>query len=136
MNWVAEVQTTVYSRAKGILLSELSEKYEDILITEEDASLTDATFPTVYITFVGATERGQTLSGTTINAVDLTAEVHILVTAEQGIAVNREVAWEVVEAFKSMGFTATMPNIATSNYDGVYESVSRFSRVVGQGDVI
>ena len=111
MNWVAEAQTTVYSRAKGILLSELADKYKDLLITEEDTSLTDARFPTIYITFPSASERGQTLDGT-------------------------EVAWEVVEAFKSMGFTATMPNIATSNFDGVYESVSRFSRIVGQGDVI
>lgn len=136
MNWVAEIQTTVYSRLKGILLSELADKYEDILITEEDSSLTDARFPTVYVTFIGASERGQTLDGTNINAVDLSAEVHVKVTNEQGIAVNREVAWEVVEAFKTMGFTATMPNIATSNYDGVYESVSRYSRIIGQGDVI
>ena len=136
LNWVAEAQTTVYSRVKGILLSELSEKYEDILITEEDASLTDARFPTVYITFISSSERGQTLEGTSINAVELIAEVHVKVTNEQGIAVNREVAWEVVEAFKTMGFTATMPNIATSNFDGVYESVSRFSRVIGQGDVL
>ena len=135
-NWVVEAQITVYSRAKGILLSELSDKYEDILITEEDSSLTDARFPTVYISFVGAYERGQTIDGTTINAIELTAEVHTLVTNEQGISVNREVAWAVVEAFKSMGFTATMPNTAVSNIDGVYESVSRFSRVIGQGDVI
>lgn len=136
MIWVAEAQTTVYSRVKGILLSELAEKYKDIFITQEDSNLIDARFPTVYIDFVNASELGQTLSGTTINAVELTAEVHIKVTSEQGITVNREVAWQVVEAFKSMGFTATMPNLATSNYDGVYESVSRFSRVVGQGDVI
>ncbi len=136
MNWVAEVQTTVYSKAKGILLSELSEKYKDIQITEDDSSLTNPRFPTVYITFVSAPERGQTLDGTSINAVELTAEVHVYVTSNQGITVNREVAWAVVDAFKQMGFTATMPNIPTSNFDGVRESVSRFSRVVGQGDVI
>ena len=121
MSWVADRQTTIYSRVKAIITSKLKKKYSSLYVTEDNATPTTAQFPTVYITFVGASERGQTLNGTTINAVEMTVEVHIKTTKAQGLVVNREVAWEVVEAFKTMGFTATMPNIATSNIDGVYE---------------
>ena len=136
MSWVVDRQTTIYSRAKAILTSKLKKKYSDFNVTEDSAAPTNPKFPTVYITFIGATERGATLDGTTINAVNMTIEVHVKTTKAQGIVVNNDVSWEVVEAFKSMGFTATMPNIPTSNIDGVYETVSRFSRIIGQGDVI
>ena len=136
MNWIVDRQTTIYSRVKAILTSKLKKKYDSFLITEDNATPTKAVFPTVYITFVGLNEMGQTLDGMTINAINITAEVHVKTSKAQGMMDNREIAWDVVEAFKSIGFTATMPNIPTSNLDGVYESVSRFSRVIGQGDVI
>ena len=117
-------------------MSRLKSKYSDFNVTEDSATPTNPKFPTVYITFIGATERGQTLEGTTINAVNMTTEVHVKTTKAQGILANNDVSWEVVEAFKTLGFMATMPNIPTSDLDGVYESVSRFSRVIGQGDVI
>lgn len=136
MSWVADMQTTVYSRAKGILMSKLKSKYPSLNITQDDANNTYTKLPTIYIAFVNTSERGQTLDGTSINAVSMTAEVHVKTTADQGALGNSEIAWEAVEAFKTMGFTATMPPMGTSDYDGVYESVSRFQRVIGQGDVI
>jgi hypothetical protein len=136
MSWVADRQTTIYSRVSAILDAKLGDKYDELNVTMDNALSQDAMFPTVYITFVAANERGQTLDGTTINAVNMTVEVHIKTSNAQGMIVNSEVAWEVVEAFKTMGFTAIMPNIPISNIDGVYESVSRFSRLIGQGDVI
>lgn len=136
MSWVTDRQTTIYSRVDAILLSKLGDRYPNLNVTMDNAPSQEAQFPTVYITFLGESERGQTLDGTSINAVNMTVEAHIKTTHEQGVLENKEIAWDVVEAFKSMGFTATMPNIPTSNIDGVYESVSRFSRVIGQGDVI
>ena len=136
MSWVADRQTTIYSRVSAILQSKLKQKYRNLFVTLDNATPTDAQLPTVYITFIGASERGQTLNGDTINAVNMTAEVHVKTSTAQGAIVNSEVAWETVEAFKTMGFEATMPPMATSNYDGIYESVSRFSRLIGQGDVI
>ena len=136
MSWVADKQTTIYSRVSAILQSKLKKKYSSLNITQDNAMPTNAQLPTVYIAFIGANERGQTIDGTTINAVSMTAEVHVKTSNEQGVLANSDIAWEVVEAFKSLRFTATMPPIATSNLDGVYESVSRFQRVIGQGDVI
>jgi len=136
MSWVTDRQTTIYSRVKAILTSKLKKKYSGFNVTEDNAPPKDAQFPTVYITFLGTSELGRTLDGTTINAVNMTVEVHVKTTKAQGMLVNNDVSWEVVEAFKTMGFGATMPNIPTSNYDGVYETVSRFSRIVAEGDAI
>ena len=136
MSWVADRQTTIYSRASALLRSRLGKKYKNLYVTQDNATPTEAQLPTIYIAFVAANERGQTIDGTTINAVSMTAEVHVKTSTAQGAIVNNDVAWEVVEAFKTMGFTATMPNMATSDFDGIYESVSRFQRIIGQGDVI
>lgn len=134
--WVFDVQTKIYSKARAILLSQLKSKYSDLYVTEDNATPTKPRFPTVYIDFIGAPERGNTIENATINAVEMTAEVHVKVTTAQGITVNQEVAWAVVDAFKSMGFNVTLPNMAVSNIDGVYESVARFSRIIGNGDSI
>lgn len=136
MSWVSDRQTTIYSRANGILQSKLKKKYKSLLVTQDNASPTKAQFPVIYIAFIGTSEMGQTIDGTSINAVNMTAEAHIKTTSEQGALENNDIAWEVVEAFKSMGFNVTIPNMATSNYDGVYESVVRLSRIIAQGDVI
>ena len=136
MSWVADRQTTIYSRASALLRSRLGKKYKNLYVTQDNATPTEAQLPTIYIAFVAANERGQTIDGTTINAVSMTAEVHVKTSTAQGAIVNNDVAWEVVEAFKTMVFTATMPNMATSDFDGIYESVSRFQRIIGQGDVI
>lgn len=136
MSWVADRQTTIYSRVNALLQSKLKKKYSSLYITQDNATPTNTQLPTVYIAFIGASERGQTIDGTTINAVSMTVEAHVKTSSEQGALVNNDIAWEVVEAFKSLRFTATTPPMATSNFDGVYESVSRFSRIIGQGDKI
>jgi len=134
--WVYDRQTTVYSRVKAMTTAKLKSKYPNLYVTQDNATPTNSQFPTIYVSFIGANERGQTLDGTTINAVNMTVEVHILTTKTQGVVANNEVAWALVEIFKTMGFTATMPNIPTSDVNGIYESVSRYSRIIGQGDTI
>ena len=136
MSWVFDRQTTIFSKVRAILLSRLGEKYKDLYVTEDNATPTKPKFPTVYISFVAAPERGQTLVNDQVNAVEMTVEVHVKVTTTQGVSVNQEVAWEVVDAFKTLGFNVTLPNMATSNIDGIYESVSRYTRIIGNGDVI
>lgn len=142
MSWVFETQTKIYSRVNGVLHSMFDKEFKDkdgkttFNVTQDNAPPTNPKFPTVYIAFLGASERGQTLDGTSINAVNMTVEVHVKTSKAQGVQKNNLVAWGVTDAFKSLGFTATMPNIPTSNADGVYESVSRYSRVIGQDDVL
>lgn len=134
--WVQDRQTTIYSRAKAMLTAKLKKTYPNLYVTQDNKTPTQAQFPCVYIEFIGASERGATLDGTTINAINLTAEVHIKVTSTQGMLAAQDVSFAVLEVFKSMRFQATLPNIPTSNAEGVYEVSTRYSRVIGQGDVI
>lgn len=136
MSWVTDRQTTIYSRVDAILTSELGEKYPDLNVTMDNSLSQDAMFPTVYLNFIGFRERGRTLEGTNINAGIMDIEVHVKTSNDQGMIVNQEVADCVLEAFKTMCFGVTTQNIPLGNIDGVYESVSRFSRYIGQGDVI
>lgn len=136
LNWVYDRQNKIYSRIKGILQSQFKSKYSGFNVTLDNALPTNNQLPSVYIVFLGASERGSTLEGTDINAVNMSIEVHIKTTTEQGVDVNREISWAVTDAFKTLRFIATMPNIPTSNFDGVYESVSRFERVIGMDDVL
>ena len=134
--WISEKQIEIFSKAKGMLLSELKTNYPSLRVTQDNATPTNTQLPTIYVDFVAAPERGQTLDGTTVNAVSMTIDVHVKTSNDQGAVANNDIAWAVVDVFKTFGFTSTMPNMATSDYNGVYESVSRFSRVIGQGDKI
>lgn len=142
MSWVYDRQIAIFSRVGAMLKSKFANQYKDskgkttFNVTRNNASNTTTMFPTVYMNFIGASERGQTLDGTSINAVNMTVEVHIITTNAQGLSDNEKIAWATTDAFKTLGFTATMPSQPISNVDGVYESVSRFSRVIGDGDVL
>lgn len=142
MSWVYDTQTKVYSRVMGMLRSKFDKQFVDsqgkttFNVTRNNASLTKPKFPTVFIQFIGASERGQTLDGTSINAVNMTVEVHVMTSSAQGVDANDKVSWGVTDAFKTLGFTATMPSTPLSNSEGVYESVSRYSRVIGQDDIL
>ena len=135
-NWVYDRENKIYSRINGILLSQFKATYSGFNVTLDNALPTKAKLPSVYLNFIGASERGQDITGTSINAVNMTVEVHIKTTSEQGVSLNREIAYATTDAFKTMGFNATMPNLPTSNVDGIYESVSRYDRLIGQDDIL
>jgi hypothetical protein len=141
MSWVYDRQVAIFSRVGAMLKAKFANQYKDskgkttFNVTRNNASNTNATFPTVYMNFIGATERGQTLEGTDINAVNMTVEVHVLTTSTQFVD-NEKIAWGVTDAFKTLGFTVTMPSQPIGNANGVYESVSRYSRVIGMDDVL
>lgn len=133
--WIFDVQSMIYSRAKAMILSKLKKKYSDLTITDNDEEASDAKFPTVYIHFLQPFERGQDLEGQEINAISLTAEVQVTTTKAQGMTVAREVSAVVMDVFKEMRFTATMPNFENDG-TGTKRMIARYSRTVGSADII
>ena len=133
--WISDVQTTIYSRVKAILTAKLRSKYPDLFITDNDEVPTDPKFPSVYIHFLQPAERGQDIEGKGVNAIYLTAEVSVTATKAQGMSVTREVAYETMDAFKSMSFTATMPSFENDG-SGTKRMIARYSRVIGYNDTI
>lgn len=134
--WVIDAETTVFSRAKGIIVSTLKSVYPDIDVTESDCANEEAKFPTVYIHALQPYERGNDLENDGINAVDLTYQVEVYVTKAQNLEVARKVSSVVVNAFKSMRFNATMPEIQTNTPTGTLRSIMRFSRILGSNETI
>ena len=133
--WVSDVQTTIYSRAKAMLLASLKSKYPDLFVTDDDEVTSDPKFPAVYIHFLQPAERGQDIEGKEINAIYLTVEVDVTATKAQGKAVAREVAYKVMDIFKGMYFTATMPSFQNDG-SGTKRMIARYARVIGYNDTI
>lgn len=133
--WVSDVQTKVFSKVKAILTANLKGIYKDLYITDDDETPSDPKFPTVYIHFLQPSERGQTLDGQLINAINLTAEVKVTTTKAQGMTTCKRVAYEVMDAFKSMYFIATMPDFENDG-TGTKTMIARYSRIIGYNDII
>lgn len=134
--WVLDAETTIFSRAKGIIVSTLKSAYPDIDVTKSDCANENAKFPTVYIHALQPYERGNDLENDGVNAVDLTYQVEVYVTKTQNIEVARKVSSVVINAFKSMRFNAVMPETSVSTPTGTLRSIMRFTRVLGSNETI
>ena len=134
--WISDLETSVYSRVKAIVISELKSKYPNIQITQDDASTAEAKFPTVFIHALQPYERGNDLENSEISAVSMTFEVEVTVSKTQNLPVLREVSAVVTDAFKSLRFTATLPVPVNDRSVDTKRSISRFARVVGYNDTI
>ena len=130
--WYQDAITSVYSRAKAILTSKLKKDYKDLYVTDEDDSIQNPKFPTVYFKFLQPSERGMDLEGSTINAISLTVQVEVY--AKDKISANY-ISGVLVDAMKSMRFRATMPDFENNSTD-YKRTVSRYQRVIGNSDTI
>lgn len=135
VTWAMELDNLIFSKVKAKLTASLKTKYPQINITQNKDNKEFAKFPTVYIQQVDLREWGETLEGDTVNAVSIAFQADVIVTKTQSEKVCKEVANEVLKAFKSLHFHSVMP---TLNFDGNgnLRMVSRYERIIGSGDVI
>lgn len=132
--WVFDIQTTIFSRIKAICTAKLRSKYPDIKITQNSRDTNTSKYPTVYVHFLQPTEVGKDLDGQTVNAIYQTVQIEIFVTQAQGMVVANEVSSVVLDIMKEMRFVATMPEFQDT--DANYRTVSRYSRTIGNSDVL
>lgn len=133
VTWAYDLDPLVFSKIKARIVAKTKTKYKKLNITQDGNGRNATELPTIYIHLISLTERGQDLVGETINAVNMTYQVDVTVSNDQGISIVRELSSVVLEAFKSLRFGSTMPLIEMDN-NGNYRTVSRFSRVIGSGD--
>lgn len=133
--WVADIQTTIYSRVEAILTARLGKTYPDLFITDNDEVPSEPKFPAIYINFLAPSERGNDLNGNGINAIYQTVEVQVTVTNAQGMIVARDVAYEVTDVFKGLRFNATLPTFDNSN-NTTKRMIARYSRTIGASETI
>ena len=134
--WVYDLETSIYSRVKAVVTNKLKSKYPNLQITQDNASTTEAKFPTVYIHALQPYERGNDLENSEINAVSFTFEVEITVSKTQNLPAAREVSAVVVDAFKQLRFSANMPVFIDDKSVDTKRTISRFTRIIAYNDVI
>lgn len=136
VEWVASLQSKVYSRIVNEFSKKMKENYgmTDVDNFSTDLSkYTKAHFPFVLVQMLPALERGQDLEGDTINAGLFTFQVDVTDNKSQKRA--KEVAYEILRIMKAMRFEVTsMPSFEDTT--DTYRSTARYRRVIGSGDAI
>ncbi len=125
------LETTVFSLVKAQVNSDLLAKYPSLNFTTEETTITDAKFPNVYMRAISMAEQGQDLRGESINAVLITFQADIITNTSRSDA--KTVAYDVIDAFKSLRFEITSLPIFTKE-DDVHRATIRARRMVGNGD--
>lgn len=136
MSWVFDFENRIYTIVKTRTKKALPQ-YKDLNFTQ-DPTPDDTTphFPTIYIHYLPSTERGETLDGLNINAINSTVQIEVTASKTQGQTVARQVMWEVIEQFKALRYTLfyTPEVIATTNDTNL--CVCRMRRIVAQCDTV
>lgn len=127
------IESQIFSLIKAKFPDRVKKKYQDLNFTTIDKSSTKPKFPTVYIHLMEPTEAGETLEGSSLNAVN--ASFQIDVSDNQSQARADEVAKEILKIMKSMRFSAK-PLPFHNNAGDVYRTTARYQRIIGAGDII
>lgn len=127
------IESQIFSLIKAKFPDGVKKKYPDLNFTTSDKSSTKPKFPTAYIHLMEPTEAGETLEGTSLNAVN--AAFQIDVSDNQSQARADEVAKEILKIMKSMRFSAK-PLPFHNNVGDVYRTTARYRRIIGAGDII
>lgn len=123
----------VLTRVKSEFSDKIKKKYPDLTFTTTQKSDQIPKFPTVYIHLLPSPERGQDLSGNSINGIY--ANFQIEVSDNQNNSRAREVMNEVVRIMKTMRFSIN--EMPYSDYrDNTYYSLVRARRMIGSNDIL
>lgn len=132
--WTSKIlPSKVFTRIKSEGTKELKKSYPNIFFTTSSKAQTDPKFPTVYVKRMPGAERGQTLDGTTVNAILSTFQIEVIDNESDTRA--QEVADVVYGIMKSMRYQMLGEPIA-DNTDDAYRNVARYQRIVGYNDVL
>lgn len=127
------LETQIFSLAKAKFSAKIKAKYPDLNFTTSDRSSTKPKFPTVYVHFMESPEIGSTLEGTEIPGINATFQIEV--TDNQSQTRADEVSKEILKVMKSMRFKPVgMP--FHDNSGDTYRTVSRYRRVIGDGDIL
>lgn len=127
------LESQIFSLIKSKFSPTLKKNYPDLNFTTSDRAPTEAKFPTVYVHLMESPEAAQTLSGASLNAVNATFQIEI--TDNQKQARADEISKEILRIMKTLRFNAAMIPIH-NNTGEVYRTVSRYRRMIGEGDIL
>lgn len=132
-NWVYTTENRIFTIIEARTTKAIGAKYPDLFFTRdpEPDSATNH-FPTVYLNF-RSTEDGNTLTNEEIEFIDSNVVVEVTGGKSQGQNGTRQVAFEVVEQFKKLGYTVSLPRVIVTGND-TNQLVFEADRQIGGGD--
>lgn len=129
-DWYSLIESKIFSKVSRGIEREYG---SEIFCTTDEASVSGAEFPCVYIHELEGIERGMDLTNTTINAVMYSMQIDVFATSK---AESKKILKFATNEMKALMFNITsMPLIMQDSVD-VYHSVARFRRMYGAGDKI
>lgn len=134
--WTSRIFTSVYSRLKVNGVNRLKTKYPKINFVDSTPSASDIKYPCVVVRRLDSGgELGQTLEGNTINAV--TSGIQIDVIDNQKMSNAYAIADVCLDMMKEMRYQQIGDIIPDEdNTLNDYRCITRFRRVIAEGDII
>lgn len=130
--WDDDVSSIIFTRIKYGISEELKEKYPKLFFTTSNKTPTEPKFPTVYIQELSGSETGKPLNSSNINLRNFGFQVDVTDNVSQQNA--KTVMSEIKRIMKSMQFDVS--NSPKFNNTDVYRSTARFTRLIGEGDIL
>ena len=135
--WVFDNETRIISNLNSFAIPVLKQNFtnmkfqEGITITNLKSRLTGTIFPTIYVHEMRGTEIGETIDGQTMNGINSTYQVDVIVNTQQSDA--KKILAIVASVFKRMRFEViSMPEFDSE--EKIYRSTARFSRLIAAND--
>lgn len=135
--WVFDNETKIISNLNSFAIPALKQNFTNmkfqkgITITNLKSRLAGTIFPTIYVHEMRGTEIGETIDGQTMNGINSTYQVDVIVNTQQSDA--KKILAIVASVFKKMRFKM----IASPEFNSeekIYRSTARFWRPIAAND--
>lgn len=135
-DWAVQIEDDIFTILKTRANSNLVTTYSEINFTRSSRlPVSETHFPTIVIEFIGNSEMGSTLDGQSVNAIDLTIEVRVIVK-KNDMAILRECISEMADQIKKLRFYISSTTRIDNETDDTIHAVIRANRVIGANDNI
>lgn len=131
-NFLTERETDLVDIIDYKIPEDVRKRFADIKITNDEADLDEATFPTIFIRTISAVEKGQDLEGKSINGALWSLQIDVTSKEKK---VSSDIIDLVITILKQSSFEVySFPLYTYQN--GVCRYVARVRRVIGNGELL
>ena len=127
------IESLVYSRIKNKLPSNIKNKYADLNITTNNANLSDAKFPCIYVHMIESPESGEDMEGDNTNAILVSFVIEVIDNQSQ--STTTEISKSIQNIMKQMRFRVVGSPV-NDNTDTTYRKISRYRRMIANNDTL
>lgn len=130
--WYGQIESNLFNKFKNLMTAHSNTTVSGANYTSVGVSTADIELPTVYLHELSGIERGEYLSGTTVNALLYNVEIIVYAGDKSTCALLSRVA---IAQMKTMSFGVTATPTYTYVDSDIVQSNIRFRRAIGVSDV-